>query len=65
MPSLRRAKLTARISQTLDAVRSAKNELARKTAMHALMRAEAELAALDRASAGTEFAYTLAPVPAH
>jgi hypothetical protein len=63
MRSCRRVELTHQIVGTLEAVRSARSALARNTALHTLMRAEAELAELDRSSARSEFAYKLAAVP--
>ena len=59
-----RAELSQQIAGYLAAVRSAQHELARERALHALMRAEAELAELHRAATRPEFAYTLAAVPA-
>ncbi len=65
MASQSRAELSQQIARRLEAVRSAQSGLARETALHVLMRAEAELADLDRAAARPEFAYTLAAVPAN
>jgi len=65
MTSKSRAELSQQVARHLEAMRSAQDGLARERALHALMRAEAELADLDRSAARPEFAYRLAAVPAN
>ena len=63
MTSNSRVDLVRRINECLAMLRLAADDISRNTALHKLLRLEAELAAMDRAASPSRPTYEIAAIP--